>query len=83
MTVQPGRDLWLLRNPIGRAPEHIALLRAPGPIEPNTRVIDLLDDDVDLSPSRRSGTDASAYLAAQPTFELGPLPELREQAAPR
>ncbi|MFD4640979.1 class I SAM-dependent DNA methyltransferase [Lentzea sp. NPDC058436] len=82
MTVQPGRDLWLLRNPIGRAPEHIALLGAPGPLDPNTRVIDLLDDDVDLSPSRRSGTDASAYLAAQPTFALTTLPELREQAAP-
>ncbi|MCX2950069.1 N-6 DNA methylase [Lentzea sp. NEAU-D7] len=82
MTVQPGRDLWLLRNPIGRAPEHIALLEAPGPLDPNTRVIDLLDDDVDLSPSRRSGTDASAYLAAQPTFGLPPLPELRQQDAP-
>jgi hypothetical protein len=80
MTVQPGRDLWLLRSPIGRAPEHIALLAAPGPIEPNTRVIDLLDDDVDLSPARRSGTDVSAYLAAQPTFALPSLPELREQA---
>ncbi|GGM82545.1 SAM-dependent methyltransferase [Lentzea pudingi] len=82
MTVQPGRDLWLLRNPVGRAPEHIALLQAPGPLDPNTRVIDLLDDDVDLSPSRHSGADASAYLAAQPTFVLPPLPELREQAAP-
>ncbi|NGY58181.1 N-6 DNA methylase [Lentzea sp. NEAU-D13] len=79
MTVQPGRDLWLLRNPIGRAPEHIALLERPGPIEPNTRVIDLLDDDVDLSPGRHSGTDVSAYLAAQPTFALPSLPDLREQ----
>ncbi|USX51143.1 N-6 DNA methylase [Lentzea sp. HUAS12] len=82
VTVQPGRDLWLLRNPVGRAPEHIALLEAPGPLDPNTRVIDLLDDDVDLSPARRSGTDASAYLAAQPAFALTPLPELREQEAP-
>jgi hypothetical protein len=81
MTVQPGRDLWLLRNPVGRAPEHIALLEHPGPIEPNTRVIDLLDDDVDLSPARHSGTDVSAYLAAQPTFALPPLPPLQEQTA--
>ncbi|MFS8096290.1 SAM-dependent methyltransferase [Lentzea alba] len=82
MTVQPGRDLWLLRNPIGRVPEHIALLAAPGPLEPNTRVIDLLDDDVDLSPARRSGTDVSAYLALQPTFHLPQLPELQEQPVP-
>ncbi|HEX7304270.1 N-6 DNA methylase [Lentzea sp.] len=82
MTVQPGRDLWLLRNPVGRAPEHVALLDGPGPVEPNTRVIDLLDDDVDLSPSRRSGTDVSAYLAAQPAFAVPSLPELREQPPP-
>ncbi|MDT7783862.1 MAG: hypothetical protein QOF58_2281 [Pseudonocardiales bacterium] len=82
ITVQPGRDLWLLRNPIGRVPEQIALLESFGPIEPNTRVIDLLDDDVDLSPGRRSRTDATAYLAAQPSFTLPDLPELREQAPP-
>ncbi|SDN91926.1 N-6 DNA methylase [Lentzea jiangxiensis] len=81
MTVQPGRDLWLLRNPVGRAPDHIALLEAPGPIDPNTRVLDLLDDDVDLSPARRSGTDVSAYLAAQPAFDLPALPELRASAS--
>lgn len=82
ITVQPGRDLWLLRNPVGRVPERIALLETPGPVEPNTRVIDLLDDDVDLSPSRRSRTDASSYLAAQPDFTLPGLPELREQVQP-
>ncbi len=82
MTVQPGRDLWLLRHPVGRAPEHIALLEEPGPIEPNTRVIDLLDDDVDLSPARLSHTDATAYLTRQPAFVLPNLPELREQAPP-
>ncbi len=82
VTVQPGRDLWLLRNPVGRVPDHIALLEEPGPIEPNTRVIDLLDDDVDLSPGRHSRTDATAYLAAQPTFTVPSLPELREQAPP-
>lgn len=82
MTVQPGRDLWLLRNPVGRAPEHIALLDAPGPVEPNTRVVDLLDDDVDLSPSRRTGADVSAYLAAQSAFALPSLPALREQEPP-
>ncbi|WP_342715167.1 HsdM family class I SAM-dependent methyltransferase [Lentzea xinjiangensis] len=80
VTVQPGRDLWLLRNPVGRAPDHIALLERPGPVEPNTRVIDLLDDDVDLSPSRRSGTDVSAYLEAQPAFAVPPLPRLLPQA---
>ncbi|MEU0881917.1 N-6 DNA methylase [Lentzea sp. NPDC005914] len=81
ITVQPGRDLWLLRNPIGRVPEQIALLEQPGPIDPNTRVIDLLDDDVDLSPGRHSRTDATAYLAAQSTFGVPSLPELREQTA--
>lgn len=82
MTVQPGRDLWLLRHPVGRAPEHIALLEEPGPIEPNTRVIDLLDDDVDLSPARLSHTDATAYLTRQSAFVLPNLPKLREQAPP-
>lgn len=82
VTVGAGRDLWLLRNPIGRVPEQIALLEEPGPIEPNTRVIDLLDDDVDLSPSRRSRTDATAYLSQQSSFRVPSLPELREQAAP-
>lgn len=82
ITVQPGRDLWLLRRPVGKAPEHIALLEEPGPVEPNTRVIDLLDDDVDLSPARFSRTDATAYLAAQPAFAVPDLPELREQPAP-
>lgn len=82
MTVQPGRDLWLLRHPVGRAPEHIALLEEPGPVEPNTRVIDLLDDDVDLSPARLSHTDATAYLTRQPAFAWPNLPELREQAPP-
>ncbi|MEV6239903.1 N-6 DNA methylase [Lentzea sp. NPDC051838] len=82
ITVQPGRDLWLLRNPVGKAPEQIALLEEPGPVEPNTRVIDLLDDDVDLSPSRHSRTDATAYLDRQDTFALPDLPELRERATP-
>lgn len=83
MTVQPGRDLWLLRQPNGeRAPEHVALLEEPGPVEPNTRVIDLLDDDVDLSPARHCRTDATAYLAAQKAFEVPRPPELRERPAP-
>ncbi|MGI5504924.1 N-6 DNA methylase [Lentzea sp. CA-135723] len=80
VTVTPGRDLWLLRNPIGRAPEQIALLQSPGPLDPNTRVIDLLDDDVDLSPARRTGTDASEY--TQAVFEAPTLPELQEVAPP-
>ncbi|MFD4672111.1 N-6 DNA methylase [Lentzea sp. NPDC058450] len=80
VTVTPGRDLWLLRNPIGRAPEQIALLQSPGPLDPNTRVIDLLDDDVDLSPARRTGTDATEYTRA--VFEAPTLPELQEVAPP-
>ncbi|WP_285645016.1 N-6 DNA methylase [Lentzea sp. NBRC 102530] len=80
VTVTPGRDLWLLRNPVGRAPEHIALLQRPGPLDPNTRVIDLLDDDVDLSPTRRTGTDASEYLDA--VYTPPALPELQAVAPP-
>ncbi|WP_394615762.1 N-6 DNA methylase [Lentzea sp. JNUCC 0626] len=80
ITVTPGRDLWLLRNPTGRAPEHIALLQRPGPLDPNTRVIDLLDDDVDLSPTRRTGTDATEYINA--VFTPPTLPELQAVAPP-
>ncbi|WP_370947188.1 N-6 DNA methylase [Amycolatopsis sp. cg5] len=65
----PGatRDLWLLRRPVpGEAPpSKILLLEAENladveSAEASTRIIDLLDDDVDLSPARHRDADVAA-----------------------
>ncbi|MFB9908763.1 N-6 DNA methylase [Allokutzneria oryzae] len=62
-----GSDLWLLRRPEphDRPPSHLALVTASDPSTVDiamdgdgvrrVRIIDLLDDDVDLSPARHRG----------------------------
>lgn len=81
----PGgtRDLWLLRRPVpGEQPSSkILLLEAESlaeieVAEPSTRIIDLLDDDVDLSPARHRDTDvAAAFADALRRFEVAsPVP---------
>ena len=88
ITVQPGRDLWLLRHPrpSDRAPEHVALLQepveSPVELEPNTRVIDLLDDDVDLSPDDARGTDGRAFVEARAKYAMPEPPELHDRVLP-
>ncbi|QUH04994.1 N-6 DNA methylase [Saccharopolyspora erythraea] len=101
-----GNDLWLLRRPApgDRPPSHLLLLEADdlSSVEPvwerhaaepesaGTRIIDLLDDDVDLSPAanrlrrtgRRLGRDFATALeelrgASLPLPELEVLPERR------
>ncbi|TWP53336.1 N-6 DNA methylase [Lentzea tibetensis] len=86
ITVAGGRDIWLLRHPLPdeRPPEHILLLEEFSPdAEPNTRIIDLLDDHVDLSPSRHSRADvATAFLHARATFALPEPPALERREPP-
>ncbi|MEU7894564.1 N-6 DNA methylase [Nonomuraea sp. NPDC049152] len=75
---QGGPDLWLLRRPESgeRPPSEIAIMDAEGDlsrVEPalrdgahQVRIIDLLDDEVDISPSRhapRAGADLGRAFA--------------------
>nr|WP_042191035.1 N-6 DNA methylase [Kibdelosporangium sp. MJ126-NF4]CEL19794.1 putative type I restriction system adenine methylase [Kibdelosporangium sp. MJ126-NF4]CTQ97019.1 putative type I restriction system adenine methylase [Kibdelosporangium sp. MJ126-NF4] len=86
ITVAGNRDIWVLRHPVPgeRPPEHILVLEEFRPdVEPNTRIIDLLDDNVDLSPARHRQMDiAAAFLQARQRFELLTPPTLSERAAP-
>ncbi|MGW5716176.1 HsdM family class I SAM-dependent methyltransferase [Amycolatopsis sp. NPDC003865] len=92
-----GSDLWLLRRPVpGERPPSTVLLAEAGDElstvdemwrefrahpESGVRIIDLLDDDVDLTPARRRGRDEDlgrAFQVVQGRFaELTPrLPAL-------
>ncbi|MEU7479103.1 N-6 DNA methylase [Lentzea sp. NPDC042327] len=90
ITVQPGRDLWLLRHPhpSDRAPEHVTLLDSPDSVDrpesldPNTRVLDLLDDDVDLSPGRLRGQHGRAYVETRAKYSMPEPPELHDRVLP-
>jgi hypothetical protein len=94
-----GPDLWLLRRPESgeRPPAHLLLMEAHGDLsavepawrehlrdpEPGVRIIDLLDDDVDLNPSRQKqrGEDVGqAFSLALERFRADPptLPGLVE-----
>jgi hypothetical protein len=86
ITVAGNRDIWVLRQPVPgeRPPEHILLLEEfrPG-VEPSTRIVDLLDDNVDLSPARHRQMDiAAAFLQARQRFELPAPPALSKRATP-
>ncbi|GAB2751097.1 N-6 DNA methylase [Amycolatopsis magusensis] len=85
------RDLWLLRRPEpGTGGDRVLLMESTEDLsmvekawaEPDswtTRVIDLLDDDVDLSPARHRGADGGeSFLAALEGFRARALdaPEL-------
>ncbi|MEU4719069.1 N-6 DNA methylase [Nonomuraea dietziae] len=92
---QGGPDLWLLRRPESgeRPPSEILIMDAEGDlarVEPalteegrQVRIIDLLDDEVDLSPSRhapRGGADLGrAFAAARERFLAASVdaPDLR------
>ncbi|WP_336156775.1 HsdM family class I SAM-dependent methyltransferase [Amycolatopsis sp. VC5-11] len=93
-TLAPGTDLWLLTRPEPeqRAPGTVLIADTTSDdveqvwqdflADPDTgeRIIDVLDDDVDLSPSGRPGESDSgeAFLAAQRVFrQIGiELPKL-------
>lgn len=80
ITVPGGRDIWVLRRPLPseRPPELVLLLEEPGDLEPNTPIIDLLDDHVDLSPARHRKVDvATAFLQARERFLVPAPPDLR------
>ncbi|MBE1566142.1 N-6 DNA methylase [Nonomuraea africana] len=96
VTLWPGGpDLWLLRRPESgeRPPSEILIMDAGGDlagVEPalsedgrHLRIIDLLDDEVDLSPSRhapRTGADLGrAFAAARERFLAASVdaPDLR------
>jgi SAM-dependent methyltransferase len=86
ITVSGNRDIWVLRQPVPgeRPPEHILLLEEfrPG-VRPGTRIVDLLDDNVDLSPARHRQVDIAATFAqAQHHFEVPAPLTLRGRAAP-
>ncbi|MFC7716515.1 N-6 DNA methylase [Nonomuraea recticatena] len=92
---QGGPDLWLLRRPESgeRPPSDILIMDAEGDlarVEPalseegrRVRIIDLLDDEVDLSPARhapRGGADLGrAFAAARERFLAASVdaPDLR------
>ncbi|MFB9683955.1 HsdM family class I SAM-dependent methyltransferase [Amycolatopsis plumensis] len=97
-----GPDLWLLRRPAPgeRAPSTVLLAEAGDELstveemwrefhahpESGVRIIDLLDDDVDLTPARRRTRDedpGQAFQAVRARFaELAPrLPPLEPAAA--
>ncbi|MBN9746467.1 SAM-dependent methyltransferase [Amycolatopsis sp. A1MSW2902] len=93
-TLAPGTDLWLLTRPEPeqRAPATVLIADTTADdveqvwqdflADPDTgeRIIDVLDDDVDLSPSGRPGESDSgeAFIAAQRVFgQIGiELPKL-------
>ncbi|WP_326566911.1 N-6 DNA methylase [Amycolatopsis rhabdoformis] len=82
LTLAPGTDLWLLTRPAAgsRAPATVLLAETTvddaealwrQPAENGTSVLDLLDDDVDLTPAQRRTAQedpGQAFLAAQRLF---------------
>ena len=94
-----GPDLWLLRRPVpGERPPSTVLIAEAGEDlstvdalwrefvaapETGVRIIDLLDDDVDLTPARRRARDEDlgrAFVAAQERFLVPELPLLAASA---
>ena len=94
-----GPDLWLLRRPVpGERPPSTVLIAEAGDDlstvdtlwhefvaapETGVRIIDLLDDDVDLTPARRRARDEDlgrAFVAAQERFLVPELPLLAASA---
>jgi len=90
-----GPDLWLLRRPVpGQRPPSTVLIAEAGDDlstvddlwrefvaapETGVRIIDLLDDDIDLTPARRRARDEDlghAFVAAQERFLVPELPSL-------
>ena len=97
VTLAAGPDLWLLRRPVagerppstvllGEAGEDLSTVDAMwrefrGRPESGTRIIDLLDDDVDLTPARRRTREQDpgrAFRALREKFAVPRLPELAE-----
>lgn len=92
----PGSDLWLLRRPVpGERPPSTVLLGEAGDDlstvdkmwrdfgerpESGVRIIDLLDDDIDLTPARHRGRDEDLGRAFQ--AELTRFAELTPQLPP-
>ncbi|GLZ30004.1 SAM-dependent methyltransferase [Lentzea sp. NBRC 105346] len=85
ITVAGGRDIWVLKKPEANAtpPQSVLLLEEYADEQPNTRIIDLLDEDVDISPARRRDADVGrAFLEARQRFELPAPPQLDERETP-